>query len=131
MEKEKDNMKLLVLATYASNDVEDGYVYSNATTLGVVESVGEALDLAKDHYEYLVREDAEAACLVDIDSEEGQEEIKYYIEKHMNLVETVFNKYAEKQLALHRLTSIAEYEYNNSFDYKTEKTEFFVIPIEM
>lgn len=124
-------MKLILVATYASNEVEDNTVYSNATTLGVVESVAEALDLAQDHYEYLIREDAEAACLLDIDSEDGQEEIKYYIEKHMNLVETVFNNYAEKQLALHRLISIAEYEYNNSFDYKTEKTEFFVIPIEM
>ena len=127
-------MKLLVLATYASTEVDMNYVYSNATTLGVVESVDEALDLARDHYESLVREDAEAACLVDIDSEEGKEEIESYVEKHMRLVETVFNDEAEQRLALHKLTSIAEYEYyeyNNSFDYKTEKTEFFVIPIEM
>lgn len=124
-------MKLLVLATYASTEVDLGSVYSNATTLGVVESVGEALDLARDHYESLIHEDAEAHCDAEIESEEGQEEIESYIEKHMNLVETVFNDYAEKQLVLHKLTSIAEYEYNNSFDYQTEKTEFFVIPIEM
>ena len=79
----KQAMQLITYG-YLKPVVEEGYVYSNATTLGVVESVGEALDLAKDHYEYLVREDAEAACLVDIDSEEGQEEIKYYIEKHLN-----------------------------------------------
>lgn len=124
-------MKLLVLATYASTEVDMGYVYSNATTLGVVESVDEALDLARDHYESLIHEDAEAHCNAEIESEEGQEEIKSYVEKHMRLVETVFNDYAEKQLVLHRLTSIAEYEYNNSFDHQTEKTEFFVIPIEM
>lgn len=124
-------MKLLVLATYASSDVDDGYVYSNATMLGEVSSVQEAIDLAKDHYEYLVHEDAEAACLVAVDSKEGQEEINGYVEKHMKLVETVINKHAESNLALHKLTSIVEYEYNNSFDSKSEKTEFFVIPIEM
>ncbi len=124
-------MKLLVLATYASTEMDMGNVYSNATTLGVVESVDEALDLAKDHYESLIWEDAEAHCDAEIESEEGQEEIESYIEKHMRLVETVFNDEADKRLALHKLTSIAEYEYNNSLDYQTEKTEFFVIPIEM
>lgn len=124
-------MKLLVLATYASTEMDMGNVYSNATTLGVVESVDEALDLAKDHYESLIREDAEAHCDAEIESEEGQEEIESYIKKHMRLVETVFYNDADKRLALHKLTSIAEYEYNNSLDYQTEKTEFFVIPIEM
>lgn len=124
-------MKLLVLATYASTEVDMGYVYSNATTLGVVESVDEALDLARDHYESLIYEDAEAACLVDVESEEGKEEIKSYVEKHMRLVETVFNDDAEKRLALHKLTSIAEYEYNDCYDQQTEKTEFFIIPVEM
>lgn len=124
-------MKLILVATYASTEVDLGFVYSNATTLGVVESVGEALDLARDHYESLIHEDAEAHCDAEIESEEGQKEIESYVEKHMSLVETVFNDYAEKQLVLHKLTSIAEYEYNNSFDYQTEKTEFFVIPIEM
>lgn len=124
-------MKLLVLATYASTDMDTGNVYSNATTLGVVKSVEEALDLAKDHYESLIRDDAEAHCDTEIESEEGQEEIESYIEKYMRLVETAFNAYAEKQLVLHKLTSIAEYEYNNSLDYQTEKTEFFVIPIEI
>ena len=124
-------MKLLVLATYASNDTDEGYVYSNAHILGEVESVDEALDLARDHYESLIQEDAEAYCDVEIKSEEGQEQIKSYVEKHLDLVEAVFNDYTEKQLALHKLTSIVEYEYNNSFDSKSEKTEFFVIPIEM
>lgn len=124
-------MKLLVLATYASTEVDLGFVYSNAATLGVVESVDEALDLARDHYESLIYEDAEAHCDAEIESAEGQKEIESYIEKHMIFVETALNKYAEKQLALHKLTSIVEYEYDNSFDHQTEKTEFFVIPIEM
>lgn len=124
-------MKLLVLATYASTEVDLGDVYSNAASLGIVESVDEVLDLARDHYESLIHKDAETHCDAEIESAEGQKEIESYIEKHMRFVETEFNKYAEKNLVLHKLTSIVEYEYNNSFDHQVEKIEFFVIPIEM